>query len=66
MKTLFANNGTKNFNFAFDVLTSVELSLVKGGKDIDIYIDPIPAPAPAPMSTMTTDTSTTIKPTRKF
>jgi len=33
MKTLSANNETKNFDsFSFDVLTSEELSLVKGGK----------------------------------
>jgi hypothetical protein len=33
MKTLFANNETRNFDsITFDVLTSAELSLVKGGK----------------------------------
>jgi hypothetical protein len=38
MKTLFANNETKNFDsFSFDVLTSAELSLVKGGKSEDAY-----------------------------
>lgn len=38
MKTLFANNETKNFDsFSFDVLTSSELSLVKGGKSEDAY-----------------------------
>lgn len=38
MKTLFANNETKNFDsFSFDVLTSEELSLVKGGKAVDAY-----------------------------
>jgi len=38
MKTLFANNETKNFDsFSFDVLTSEELSLVKGGKSADSY-----------------------------
>jgi hypothetical protein len=38
MKTLFANNETKNFDsFSFDVLTSEELSLVKGGKSADAY-----------------------------
>ena len=40
MKTLFANNETKNFDsFSFDVLTSEELSLVKGGKSEDVYGD---------------------------
>jgi len=40
MKTLFANNGTTNFDsFSFDVLTAEELSLVKGGKVEDAYID---------------------------
>ena len=38
MKTLFANNETKNFDsISFDVLTSEELSLVKGGKEADAY-----------------------------
>ena len=38
MKTLFANNETKNFDsISFDVLTSEELSLVKGGKSQDSY-----------------------------
>lgn len=38
MKTLFANNETKNFDsFSFDVLTSEELSFVKGGKAADAY-----------------------------
>jgi len=40
MKTLFANNETKNFdNFSFDVLTSEELSSIKGGlaKEEDSY-----------------------------
>lgn len=38
MKTLFANNETKNFDsISFDVLTSEELSLVKGGKGVDAY-----------------------------
>jgi hypothetical protein len=38
MKTLFANNETKNFDsISFDVLTSEELSLVKGGKSADAY-----------------------------
>ncbi len=42
MKTLVANNETKNFDaFSFDVLTPEELSLVKGGKSEDIYIDVI-------------------------
>jgi len=40
MKTLFANNETKNFDsFSFDVLTSEELALVKGGKQEDVYVD---------------------------
>jgi len=40
MKTLFANNETKNFDsFSFDVLTSEELALVKGGKSEDVYSD---------------------------
>lgn len=40
MKTLFANNETKNFDsFSFDVLTSDELALVKGGKSEDVYVD---------------------------
>jgi len=40
MKTLFANNETKNFDsFSFDVLTSEELALVKGGKSEDCYGD---------------------------
>ena len=38
MKTLFENNETKNFDsIYFDVLTSEELSLVKGGKSADAY-----------------------------
>ena len=40
MKTLFANNETRNFDsFSFDVLTAEELSLVKGGKVVDAYAD---------------------------
>lgn len=40
MKTLFSNNGTTTFDsFTFDVLTSEELSLVKGGKSEDVYTD---------------------------
>ena len=40
MKTLFANNETKYFNtFSFDVLTSEELAVIKGGKEVDIYIE---------------------------
>lgn len=40
MKTLFANNGTTTFDsFSFDVLTTEELALVKGGKSEDIYAD---------------------------
>ena len=39
MKTLFANNETKNFDsFSFDVLTAEELSLVKGGKSEDVFV----------------------------
>jgi bacteriocin-like protein len=38
MKTLFANNETKNFDsISFDVLTTEELSLIKGGKSADSY-----------------------------
>jgi bacteriocin-like protein len=41
MKTLFANNETKNFDsISFDVLTTEELALIKGGKVEDVYIDP--------------------------
>ena len=41
MKTLFANNDTKNFdNFSFDVLTVAELACIKGGKEDDSYGDP--------------------------
>lgn len=40
MKTLFANNETKNFDsFSFDALTAEELALVKGGKSVDVYAD---------------------------
>jgi len=40
MKTLFSNTETNNFDsFSFDVLTSEELSLVKGGKSEDSYLD---------------------------
>jgi len=40
MKTLFANNETKNFDsFSFDVLTSNELASIKGGKAEDVYVD---------------------------
>ena len=43
MKTLFANNETKSLdNLSFDVLTLVELSLIKGGKSDDNYAPPIP------------------------
>ena len=39
MKTLFANNETNNFdNLSFDVLTSEELAVVKGGKVADVYV----------------------------
>lgn len=41
MKTLFANNETKKFdNFAFDILTVVELACIKGGKSVDVYVEP--------------------------
>ena len=41
MKTLFANNKTNNFdNFSFDVLTSKELAVIKGGKVADVIINP--------------------------
>jgi len=41
MKTLFANNNIKHFdNFSFDVLTSEELLVIKGGKSDDSYIEP--------------------------
>ena len=41
MKTLFVNNETTNFdNFSFDVLTSEELAVVKGGKVADVYVGP--------------------------
>ncbi|MDP2114521.1 MAG: hypothetical protein Q8K69_10745 [Bacteroidota bacterium] len=40
MKTLIANNESKNFsNFSFDVLTSEELFSIKGGKPADVYAD---------------------------
>ena len=40
MKTLIANNESKKFdNFSFDVLTSEELSSIKGGKSQDVYAD---------------------------
>ncbi|MDP3180658.1 MAG: hypothetical protein Q8M67_02475 [Bacteroidota bacterium] len=40
MKTLIANNESKNFsNFSFDVLTSEELFSIKGGKPEDAYAD---------------------------
>ena len=39
MKTLFACNEIKNFhNLSFDVLTSQELALVKGGSEADYYV----------------------------
>ena len=39
MKTLFANNDTNNFdNFSFDVLTSEELAVIKGGREADVYV----------------------------
>jgi len=41
MKTLFTKSEIIKFNnFSFDVLTSEELSLVKGGKEDDSYILP--------------------------
>jgi len=41
MKTVFANDDTNNINkFTFDVLTSEELALVKGGKEADVYVQP--------------------------
>jgi hypothetical protein len=40
MKTLIANNESKNFNnFSLDVLTSEELFSIKGGKPQDVYAD---------------------------
>lgn len=40
MKILIANNQPGNFdNFSFDVLTSEELALIKGGKSEDSYVD---------------------------
>ena len=43
MKTLFANNETKNFdNFSFDVLTVEELACIKGGKEEDSYVEVLP------------------------
>ena len=39
MKTLFTNNDTNNFdNLSFDVLTSEELAVIKGGKSEDVYM----------------------------
>ena len=41
MKTLFANSETNNFNhLSFDVLTSEELTVIKGGKAVDVYVGP--------------------------
>ena len=41
MKILFANNKINNFdNFSFDVLTSEELAVIKGGKAVDVYVGP--------------------------
>ena len=41
MKTLYTNNEITNFdNFSFDVLTSEELALIKGGKEDDAYVHP--------------------------
>ena len=41
MKTLFANNETKIIdNYYFDILTSEELALLKGGKAVDVYVGP--------------------------
>ena len=40
MKTLFSNNETTTFNnFSFDVLTTEELAVIKGGKSEDSYVD---------------------------
>jgi len=40
MKTVFTNK-TKHFDiFTFDVLTSEELLVIKGGKSDDSYIEP--------------------------
>ena len=40
MKTIFSNNGTTAINnFSFDVLTTEELALIKGGKSEDSYVD---------------------------
>jgi len=41
MKNLFANNERINFvNFSFDVLTSEELAVIRGGKEADVYVQP--------------------------
>lgn len=40
MKTIFSNNETTNFNIiSFDVLTFEELAVIKGGKEVDAYVD---------------------------
>ncbi|HEY3371346.1 MAG TPA: hypothetical protein VGK10_10885 [Prolixibacteraceae bacterium] len=61
MKTLFANKETKKFNnFSFDVLTSSELSLIKGGKEEDVYLPPTRiAPLTLTISSTTTTSTTT-------
>lgn len=41
MKTIFATNETTNFNnLSFDILTSDELAVIKGGKEQDSYVNP--------------------------
>ena len=40
-ENLYSSNDIKYFdNFTFDILTSEELKLVRGGKEVDVYIDP--------------------------
>ena len=40
MKTIFVNNETIAFNnFSFDVLSSEELAVIKGGREEDAYVD---------------------------
>lgn len=40
MKTIFSNNDTTAINnFSFDVLTTEELAVIKGGKEVDAYVD---------------------------
>ena len=41
MNILFTNNETNNFdNLSFDVLTSEELAVLKGGREADYYVGP--------------------------